>query len=114
MEQHNKTYSEYPIAGGFSRETHPPSRPGFTLTMLEYVQTIPTFWNTMTEFIKKNPQYVATDNAMDFLSNDGGRSYSLCHCKCGCFPMAPEAPFLACCLMIYNNIQFGVILKSPT
>ncbi|KAF9650772.1 glycosyltransferase family 15 protein [Thelephora ganbajun] len=60
MEEHNKTYS-------------------FTLTMLEYVQTIPTFWNTMTDFIKKNPQYVAENNAMDFLSTDGGRSYSLCH-----------------------------------
>jgi len=60
MEEHNKTYS-------------------FTLTMLEYMQTIPTFWDTMTDFIKKNPQYVAEDNAMDFLSNDGGRSYSLCH-----------------------------------
>lgn len=82
MEEHNKTYSEYPTAGGALREAHAPRCLGFTLTMLEYVQTIPTFWDTMTDFIKKNPQYAAKDNAMGFLSNDGGRSYSLCHCKC--------------------------------
>ena len=52
--------------------------------MLEYVQTIPTFWDTMHDFVEKNPQYVANDNAMDFLSNDGGRTYSLCHCGCKC------------------------------
>jgi len=83
MEEHNKTYSEYLTAGGSFPETESPWHPGFTLAMLEYVQTIPTFWDTMTDFIKKNPQYVAKDNAMGFLSDDGGRSYSLCHCKCG-------------------------------
>jgi len=64
--------------------------------MLEYVQTIPTFWDTMTDFIKKNPQYVAKDNAMDYLSNDGGRTYSLCHCEYRflsmCCPRDPESP----------------------
>lgn len=35
----------------------------------------------MLDFVKENPQYVAKDNAMDFLSNDGGRTYSLCHCE---------------------------------
>ena len=81
MEEHNKTYSEYWSGEKTPHKTHPPWRPGFTLAMLEYVQTIPTFWDTMTEFVKENPQYIAKNNAMNFLSDDGGRSYSLCHCK---------------------------------
>lgn len=58
----------------------------------------------MTEFINKNPQYVAKDNAMDFLSNDEGRSYSLCHCKCKCIFLAthdPE-PFL-----VWSNFEIA-------
>lgn len=31
------------------------------------------------EFIKENPQYIPEDNAMQFLSDDGGESYNRCH-----------------------------------
>jgi len=31
------------------------------------------------DFIKKNPQYIVENNAMNFFSNDGGRTYNLCH-----------------------------------
>ena len=34
------------------------------------------------EFIEQHPEYVASDNAMAFLSDDGGTSYNLCHCRC--------------------------------
>lgn len=90
MEEHNKTYSKCLVTIENLHETQSPWYSGFTLTMLEYMQTIPTFWDTMTDFIKKNPQYVAEDNAMDFLSNDGGRSYSLCHCECRYLLLAPS------------------------
>lgn len=63
--------------------------------MLEYVQTIPTFWHTVVDFVEENPQYVADGNAMNFLSNDGGRSYNLCHCECRYLFLAPDASFLA-------------------
>lgn len=33
-----------------------------------------------TDFIAEYPQYVENHNAMDFLSNDGGKTYNLCHC----------------------------------
>jgi alpha 1,2-mannosyltransferase len=33
------------------------------------------------EFMKENPQYVADGNAMNFLSDNGGSKYNLCHCK---------------------------------
>ena len=36
----------------------------------------------MKEFIEENPQYVAPDNAMGYLSENGGETYNLCHCEC--------------------------------
>ena len=32
------------------------------------------------DFITENPQYVAPNNAMNFLSDNGGANYNLCHC----------------------------------
>ncbi|RXK38641.1 alpha 1,2-mannosyltransferase [Tremella mesenterica] len=52
---------------------------GFTLSLFEYVETIPTLWDTVKEFIKENPDLVSEDNAMDFLSDDGGDTYNRCH-----------------------------------
>ncbi|KAJ7273728.1 alpha-1,2-mannosyltransferase-like protein [Mycena haematopus] len=52
---------------------------GFTVTLPEYPTTIPTLWNTVREFINANPSLVSPDNAMDFLSDDGGETYNRCH-----------------------------------
>jgi alpha 1,2-mannosyltransferase len=60
MEEHNKTY-------------------GFTITMLEFEKTIPTLWDATREFIDLHPEYVAPDNAMGYLSYNGGETYNLCH-----------------------------------
>ncbi|KAF8656133.1 hypothetical protein AX16_002735 [Volvariella volvacea WC 439] len=59
MEDNNKTY-------------------GFTITMYEFQKTIPTLWDTVKAFFRENPQYVAEDNALRFLSEDG-ETYNLCH-----------------------------------
>ncbi|EKM54624.1 glycosyltransferase family 15 protein [Phanerochaete carnosa HHB-10118-sp] len=48
---------------------------GFTITMYEFQATIPTLWNTVKEFTAEYPQYVAKDNAMGYLSDDGGNSF---------------------------------------
>ncbi|GMG27171.1 unnamed protein product [Ambrosiozyma monospora] len=48
---------------------------GFTITLPEYIATIPTLWDVTKEFIKENPQYVAEDNLMDWVSDDGGATY---------------------------------------
>lgn len=34
------------------------------------------------EFIDQHPEYVSKENAMAFISDDNGKSYNLCHCKC--------------------------------
>ncbi|CAG8482567.1 4854_t:CDS:2 [Dentiscutata erythropus] len=51
----------------------------FTISMYEYQNTIPTLWDTVKEFIKQYPQYIEKDNLMDFLSDDNGETYNLCH-----------------------------------
>ncbi|KAL1936904.1 hypothetical protein VTO73DRAFT_4551 [Trametes versicolor] len=60
MEDHNKTYA-------------------FTITMYEFRATIPTLWDTVKDFTKKHPEYIAPNNAMGYMSDDGGDSYNLCH-----------------------------------
>ncbi|GJE90648.1 glycosyltransferase family 15 protein [Phanerochaete sordida] len=52
---------------------------GFTITMYEYLATIPSLWTTVKQFITENPQFVAEGNAMGYMSDDGGNSYNLCH-----------------------------------
>lgn len=52
---------------------------GFTVSLYEYEATIPTLWNAVKEFINANPGLVAEDNAMAFLSDDGGETYNRCH-----------------------------------
>lgn len=52
---------------------------GFTITIHEFVETIPTLWNVTKNFINKHPDYVAKDNLMGFLSEDGGETYNNCH-----------------------------------
>jgi alpha 1,2-mannosyltransferase len=93
MERNNKTYS-------------------FTISMEEFVDTIPSLWSTvkgefldssssermtfnssasvLPEFVKENPQFVAENNAMGFISDDGGKEYNLCHCSS---PLHPPLPY---------------------
>ncbi|KAJ7472203.1 glycosyltransferase family 15 protein [Mycena latifolia] len=52
---------------------------GFTITMYEFDKTIPTLWGHVKDFMKKYPQHIAKDNAMGFMSDDGGETYNRCH-----------------------------------
>ncbi|CAB4255060.1 similar to Saccharomyces cerevisiae YDR483W KRE2 Alpha1,2- mannosyltransferase of the Golgi involved in protein mannosylation [Maudiozyma barnettii] len=52
---------------------------GFTITIHEYLATIPTLWKTSMDFFKKHPEYVDKDNLMEFISGDKGEHYNLCH-----------------------------------
>lgn len=51
----------------------------FTITIHEYEITIKTLWQRTIEFLTKNPQYLHKNNLMDFVSNDKGAKYNLCH-----------------------------------
>lgn len=52
---------------------------GFILSVSEYESTIPTLWETTQNFMKEYPQYVKEKNMMDFVSNDKGQTYNMCH-----------------------------------
>lgn len=73
------------------------------MSLYEYEATIPTLWKATKgkricvsdhielalmcvslEFIDKHPEYLPKDNAMQFISDDGGNTYNRCHCKYPC------------------------------
>ncbi|KAI5846036.1 nucleotide-diphospho-sugar transferase [Tricharina praecox] len=52
---------------------------GFTLSLYEYVETIPTLWNSVKTFMKEHPEHIAKNNGMQFVSDDAGVNYNRCH-----------------------------------
>jgi alpha 1,2-mannosyltransferase len=52
---------------------------GFTISLHEYVETIPTLWESTKTFLKSHPEALAPNNALEFISSDNGESYNLCH-----------------------------------
>ncbi|TIB81130.1 hypothetical protein E3Q22_01358 [Wallemia mellicola] len=52
---------------------------GFTVSLYEYQESIPTLWETVKNFIHDHPEHVPKENAMKFLSDDGGKTYNHCH-----------------------------------
>ncbi|CAK5277300.1 unnamed protein product [Mycena citricolor] len=56
-----------------------PDKYGFTISLPEYERTIPTLWATVRDFIKEYPELISPENAMGFLSDDGGLTYNNCH-----------------------------------
>lgn len=51
----------------------------FVLSLYEYIETIPTLWETTKKFMKAHPEHIAEGNTMGFLSDDGGETYNKCH-----------------------------------
>ncbi|KAI9660222.1 MAG: alpha 1,2-mannosyltransferase 2.4.1 [Alyxoria varia] len=60
MANHNKAYS-------------------FVISLFEYEKTIPTIWDSTKTFMNKHPEHLAANNAIDWLSEDGGETYNRCH-----------------------------------
>ncbi|KAF4501267.1 glycolipid 2-alpha-mannosyltransferase [Fusarium agapanthi] len=54
-------------------------RYSFVLSLPEYIETIPTLWDTTKEFFQNNPDHLSPHNSMDFLSDDNGATYNKCH-----------------------------------
>lgn len=51
----------------------------FVLSLYEYYDTIPSLWDSVKKFMGNHPEHVASGNSMDFLSDDGGKTYNKCH-----------------------------------
>ncbi|CAO3610326.1 unnamed protein product [Mucor hiemalis] len=57
---------------------------GFTIALKEHIETVPTLWNTVMEFVKTHPQIAnklpqRNDSLIEFVTSDGGKSYNTCH-----------------------------------
>jgi alpha 1,2-mannosyltransferase len=94
----------------------------------EYPATIPTLWNAVkgpficpsrlatstenaSEFINANPDLVSTENAMAFLSDDGGETYNRCHCK---LPVVPTSGLALTGIQVWSNFEIGKFSVWPT
>lgn len=51
---------------------------GFTIMLPEYIETVPTLWKTVKQFMKENPDVVHPNNMLKMF-NDGTENYNLCH-----------------------------------
>ena len=63
MREHDKVYS-------------------FVISLPEYIDTVPTLWETTKKFCRENPRFVAPGNALNFLVDDEegwNGDYNLCH-----------------------------------
>ncbi len=51
---------------------------GFTIMVPEYVETIPTLWKTVQQFVKDNPSHVHPNSVISMFTKEDG-DYNLCH-----------------------------------
>ncbi|CAG8433747.1 11075_t:CDS:2 [Ambispora gerdemannii] len=51
---------------------------GFTISLFEFNNTIPTLWQTVKSFMRENKELVNPKNVMNFIT-DGTEDYNLCH-----------------------------------
>ena len=51
---------------------------GFVIMLPEYIETVPTLWNSVKEFIKENENLVNQNNCLKMF-DDGTENYNLCH-----------------------------------
>ncbi|KAJ3870976.1 glycosyltransferase family 15 protein [Lentinula edodes] len=52
---------------------------GFTIALEELGQTVTTLWQAVKEFMEQYPEYIHPNNALSFLSDNGGQTFNLCH-----------------------------------
>lgn len=52
---------------------------GFNIALLELHLTVPTLWKTILNYMKEYPDRISNDNNFEFLTDDGGKSYNMCH-----------------------------------
>ncbi|KAG0271372.1 alpha 1,2-mannosyltransferase 2.4.1 [Linnemannia exigua] len=52
---------------------------GFTIALPEFVDTIPTLWDTVKRFRKQHPEHISRRNSLEWISYDKGDTYNNCH-----------------------------------
>lgn len=51
----------------------------FVISLQEYIETIPTLWDSVRKFMTEHPEHLAEGNALKFVSDDGGVTFNKCH-----------------------------------
>jgi alpha 1,2-mannosyltransferase len=52
---------------------------GWVISLHEYRETIETLWDSVKKFMEQYPDHIVEGNNMDFISEDNGKTYNLCH-----------------------------------
>lgn len=79
----------------------------FVLSLYEYVETIPTLWDSTKKFMKNHPEHIVEGNTMQFLSDDGGETYNKCH-------FVRNARSIWCLLLFTNLSRSGPTSRLAT
>jgi len=51
----------------------------FVISLYEFSETVTTLWDAVLNFTAEYPDYVVDGNAKEFITDDGGETYNLCH-----------------------------------
>ncbi|TPX26354.1 alpha 1,2-mannosyltransferase 2.4.1 [Coccidioides immitis] len=51
----------------------------FVLSLHEYRETVATLWDSVKKFMEKHPEHIVQGNNLEFVSEDGGKTYNMCH-----------------------------------
>lgn len=51
----------------------------FVLSLHEYRETVLTLWDSVKHFMEKFPEHIVEGNNLEFISEDGGKTYNMCH-----------------------------------
>ncbi|KAJ1659125.1 hypothetical protein IWQ61_001752 [Dispira simplex] len=52
---------------------------GYTISLHEFEDTVKSFWEVVQEYLKAHPTALEPRNTMDWVTDDGGQTYNLCH-----------------------------------
>ncbi|KAJ1974478.1 hypothetical protein H4R34_004703 [Dimargaris verticillata] len=52
---------------------------GFTISIHEIKETIPTLWDTTKQYMREQPSMVSHPNLLEWITNDKGKTYNRCH-----------------------------------
>ncbi|KAF9201682.1 alpha 1,2-mannosyltransferase 2.4.1 [Haplosporangium sp. Z 27] len=52
---------------------------GFTIALPEFVNTIPTLWENVRQFMRLHPEHISKRNSLEWISYDKGETYNNCH-----------------------------------
>ncbi|KAJ1651936.1 alpha-1,2-mannosyltransferase ktr1 [Dispira simplex] len=52
---------------------------GFTISLTEIMETVPTLWSTTKEFMRKHPEYVNNRNMLSWVTDRSFQEYNGCH-----------------------------------